>query len=236
MNSRTLSTSQKWPLASITLLALTLLAVTNIYVSSDATAASPARDSQARKKAKKTLLRTGHIDAISARISGGKLKTLVKDATKGNNHVKWRKPASVTVRVLPKARVKLPSGIGFVGPAGSSAWMIPQIEKPGVIWAGWNTEAVDASQVRGDVKWHLRKVNGPGKLVIFQTGSFGESDVIFNSAKRLPQTLSIPLGTHAHANWAFTRKGVYRMTYAMSARSPSGKRLLDTATLAFKVG
>ncbi len=231
MSRNSPSTSRRM-LASATAVSLLLL------LGATQAGAGPSTNGQPpqTRKAGKVILRSGHIDAVSARMSGSKLKTLVKDATKGNNRVTWRKPSRVTVRVLPKSRVKLPSGTGFVGPAGTTAWMIPQIEKPGVIWAGWNTEEIDSSQVDGDVKWHLRKVKGPGKLVIFQTGPFGESDVIFNSRKRLPQTLSIPLGTHAHANWAFTKKGTYKMSYAMSARSTSGKALRDSATLAFKVG
>lgn len=189
---------------------------------------------QARKG--RVVLKKGHIDAASARIVGGRLRTFIKDATKANGRVRWRRPESAIVRLTERARVKLPAGMGFVGRKGQPVWLIPQVQKPGVIWAGWNTEEIDAGQISGDVAWTLRKVRGPGKLVVFQTGSFGESSVIFNSRKRLPQRLAIPTGTHAHGNWAFTRKGTYRMRYTMSARSAAGKRLSDTGTLTFRVG
>jgi surface-anchored protein len=188
------------------------------------------------RAAKKTTLRKGHIDAVSAKFRSGDFRTLVKDATKGNNKVKWREPESVLVRVAPRSEVRLRQGLEFIGPTGKRVWMIPQVEKPGVIWSGWNTEAVNSSQIEGDVDWNLKSLKGPGKVVIFQTGPFGDFDVLFNTRKKLPQQLAIPLGTHAHANWAFTRKGTYRMRYSMSARAPSGNALRDAATLTFRVG
>lgn len=72
--------------------------------------------------------------------------------------------------------------------------------------------------------------------MIFQTASFGSSDVLFTSGRRLPQSRTLAVGTHAHGNWAFTRPGTYRLSYELSARSASGKRLRDAATLTFAVG
>lgn len=215
-------------LAAVALLGLAVAGLASSPTSADAAA------KQARKG--KVVLKNGHIDAASARIVGGRLRTFIKDATRPNGRVKWRRPGTAVIRLNQRARVRLPAGMGFVARKGTPVWLIPQVQRPGVIWAGWNTEEIGASQIRGDVIWTLRKVRGPGKLVVFQTGSFGESDVIFNSRKRLPQRLAIPTGTHAHANWAFTRKGVYRMRYTMSARSAAGKRLSDTGVLTFRVG
>lgn len=173
----------------------------------------------------RTTIASGHVDAVAARFSGGKLQSLVKDASRGS--VVWRDPSDVVIRVVPKAAVTLPSGLGVVGPRGSRAWMIPQAYRSGIVWAGWNTEEIRS----GSIGWTLRSVSGPGKLVLFQTGSFGDSSVLFNSGARLPQTLRIPAGTHAHANWAFTRPGTYRVSYRLSAG-----RQRDDATLTFRVG
>ena len=184
----------------------------------------------------RTTVSEGHVDAVSARIVGGKLQSVFKDGTRGPGRVVWRDPASVTVRVVPKAAVTLPSGLGFVGPRGSRAWMIPQVQRDGIVWAGWNTEEIGAGDVRGGVRWTLRRVQGPGKVAIFQTGSFGESTVLFDSGKRLPQSMTIPVGTHAHGNWAFTKRGTYRLTYRLSARLANGRTSSDDATLTVRVG
>jgi surface-anchored protein len=46
----------------------------------------------------------------------------------------------------------------------------------------------------------------------------------------------VPLGTHAHGNWVFTREGAYRLTFTMSARLTGGATSQDTQTLAVQVG
>lgn len=184
--------------------------------------------------AARTVLSSGHVDAVAARIDGGRLLSTLKDSTDGRTV--WRDPSTVTIRVVSKARTTVPAGLGVVGRKGSPVWLIPQVQRSGVIWAGWNTEAVSSAQVRGAIRWTVSSVSGPGKLVLFQSGSFGEADVLFDSGARLPQGISIPLGTHAHGNWAFTRPGTYKVAYRLSARSASGKTLGDSSTLTFSVG
>ncbi|MDW5598820.1 TIGR03773 family transporter-associated surface protein [Conexibacter stalactiti] len=184
--------------------------------------------------AARTVLFSGHVDAVAARIDGGRLISTLKDSTGGRTV--WRDPSTVTIRVVSKARTTVPAGLGVVGRKGSPVWLIPQVQRSGVIWAGWNTEAVGSAQVRGAIRWTVSRVSGPGKLVVFQSGSFGEADVLFNSGARLPQGISIPLGTHAHGNWAFTKPGTYTVAYRLSARSVSGTPLGDSSTLTFSVG
>jgi putative ABC transporter-associated repeat protein len=176
----------------------------------------------------------GHVDAGSARIVGGKLRSYVKDASRGR--VVWRAPSTVVMRVVDRARRRLPAGMGFVGRRGQTVWMIPQVQRRGVIWAGWNTEEISRRQIRGGIGWQLRRVSGPGRVVLFQTGSFGDHDVLFNSGNQMPQRYTIPPGTHAHGNWAFTARGRYKMRYRMSIRTRSGKRQTANATLTFRVG
>lgn len=181
-----------------------------------------------------TVLSSGHVDAVAARLSGGRLVSTLKDGTRGGTV--WRDPDTVTLRVVPKAAFTVPAGMSFVGRRGSRAWLIPQAQRSGVIWAGWNTEAISSSAVRGGIGWTLTSVRGPGKVVIFQTGSFGQPSIIFDSGRRLPQTTTIAAGTHVHANWAFTRAGTYRFSYRLTARTRAGKTTSDSSTLTFRVG
>lgn len=180
------------------------------------------------------VLSNGHVDVGSAVVNNGKLRFLVKDDT--GPRLAWRDPDDVTIRVVGAAATRLPSGMGFVGREGKRVWMIPQVQRRGVIWAGWNTEEVGPNEVKGGVNWILNGVTGPGRVVVFQTGSFGEHDVIFNTDRRMPQAFGVRPGVHAHGNWAFTAKGVYKMSFAMVARSEGGKRLGDRGTLTFRVG
>lgn len=180
-------------------------------------------------------LTTGHAD-YAVRVEGGALASRVKDGTKGGEPV-WREPGQVSVRLTSAAESKAPGGaFGFLGTAGSTLWQIPQTQKDGVVWLGWNTEAVTAAQLSGGVDWRLEKVDGPGRLAVFEFDSFGQPKVIFNSGDGLPDTYKIPLGTHAHGNWAFTKPGNYKVRFTHTATTATGTRLTDTATITFLVG
>jgi len=179
-------------------------------------------------------LSSGHVDVVAARIVRGRLRFFVRDSTRGG--VRWRDPGDVTIRVTDRARVRLTRAQSAVGRAGSAAWVIPQSERRGVVWAGWNTQAVSARDVRGALRWTLRRATGPGRSVLFQTGSFGDASVLFSSARRGGRTRGLPLGTHGHGNWAFTRRGTYRLTFSLTGTSRAGRALRATKTLRFRVG
>lgn len=179
-------------------------------------------------------LTSGHVDVVAPRIVRGRLRLDVRDTTRGTT--RWRSPGDVTIRVPDRARVRLGRGQSAVGRAGTTAWVIPQSERRGVVWAGWSTQAVGSRDVRGGLRWSLRSVRGPGRMVLFQSGAFGDASVLFSSAVRGPQTRGLALGTHGHGTWAFTRRGTYRVTFALSGTSRAGRALRATGTLRFRVG
>jgi putative ABC transporter-associated repeat protein len=195
------------------------------------------RSGAPRARAAAVTLRSGHAD-FGARIVGGKLQSQVKDATRRSGKVTWRDPSDVVVALGSRARYTLPkrSNVRFLGKAGTKLWLIPQTQRSGVIWLGWNTEALSSRQVRGGVAWTLERVSGPGRVVVYQTGSFGAADVLFDSSRSRPGTRNVARGVHAHGNWAFTRAGTYRLRFRMSATSRSGRALSDVSTLTVRVG
>jgi surface-anchored protein len=178
----------------------------------------------------------GHVD-MGPQLDGNAWRIRIRDDT-GSPPV-WRELSDVVLHAVDKAKIKVPSGshYAFLGPAGSDVWLLPQAQRPGIVWPGWNTQ--DPSVVggtRGDVTWRLTKVDGPGQVKLFLTGSFGKPDVLFDSAKALPQQMGIPPNTHAHGNWAFTKPGVYHLGVRMTGTTKAGKSLTDTRTLNVAVG
>lgn len=179
-------------------------------------------------------LRSGHAD-YGAQIVGGKLQSQIKDSTRSK--VVWRDPSDVVIALDSKARYTLPDrdNVRFLGHPGTKLWMIPQTQRSGVIWLGWNTEAIASRQLRGGVAWTLERSSGPGRVAVFQTGSFGDADVLFDSNRSRPGSRTLPVGVHAHANWAFSRAGTYRLRFRVTATARSGASLSDTATLTVQV-
>lgn len=183
----------------------------------------------------------GHVDAVAPRLSGGSLQLQVKDGVtvgQAGGRVHWREPADVVFGVKPTAGAALPDdpALAFLGKPGDEIFLLPQQQRAGILWTGWSTEELRADQVAGPVTLRLTTVDGPGAFGIFTTGSFGDSAVIFNSADGLPDAHTIPLGTHAHANWAFARQGVYRLTFAVTATLRGGRTVSDTEVYTFAVG
>jgi putative ABC transporter-associated repeat protein len=178
-----------------------------------------------------TVLDGGHAD-YGVRIVDGALRSQVKDDSAGGEPV-WREVGEVLVRLDAAARATVPAGAswGFLGSPGATIWVVPQVQKPGVVWLGWNTEALSAADVDGAVRWRLTAVEGPGTVAVFQTGAFGQVDRLFDSGDGLPDARDVPVGTHAHGNWAFTRPGTYALTFEHSAQRAGGALQTDTRTL-----
>lgn len=185
----------------------------------------------------KTVIDDGHVDAVAAKMVDGELRALFKDSRDPSDIV-WREPSSVVLHVNPQAKEKVPAGdtYAFLGAAGSDFWLIPQVQKQGVVWAGWNTEALGGSDLKGPIDMKLTKVDGPGTLAIWETAGLGGAQVLYNSADGLPDTQKVSLGVHAHANWGFSEEGTYAVTFQLSGTLANGKPSTDTRTYTFAVG
>ncbi|WP_158843866.1 choice-of-anchor M domain-containing protein [Saccharothrix deserti] len=179
----------------------------------------------------------GHVDAIAPRLVDGGLRVQVKDGSVVGTTT-WREPADVEFRVTTAARTALPAipALSFLGSAGAQIHLLPQQEQPGIPWIGWSTEELRPADIAGPITWTLTAVDGPGPFGLFTTGSFGAPTVIFNSTDGLPDTHSVALGTHAHANWAFGTPGRYRLDFAVSATRADGSQVSDTDSYTFVVG
>jgi surface-anchored protein len=62
-------------------------------------------------------------------------------------------------------------------------------------------------------------LDGPGDLFAYLTGTFGQTEVYFDSSDGFDpangyrdDTITLPAGAHTHLSWAFTQPGVYRLT------------------------
>ncbi|MEU7588164.1 TIGR03773 family transporter-associated surface protein [Micromonospora sp. NPDC049230] len=176
----------------------------------------------------------GHVD-MGPQLSADKWTIRIKDDR--TSPPAWRETSDVVLHVKDNAKITVPAGADFLGKQGDAVWLLPQSQQAGIVWPGWNTQHESVvSGVRGNVTWTLKGVNGPGRFALFLTGSFGKADVLFDSANPFPQQLSVPLNTHAHGNWAFSKPGLYRLAVQMNGTTNAGKAVTDTKTLTLAVG
>ncbi|MCI2956657.1 TIGR03773 family transporter-associated surface protein [Agromyces atrinae] len=176
------------------------------------------------------ILSAGHID-YATRIVDGRLESLIGDDSGGTKV--YREPSGVIMWLKPSSAVTLPSGFGEIGPAGTRVWQIPQTEDRDLVWLGWNTESLNAGNTRGSVLWSIDSIQGPAPVTVYLSGSFGGvQQIVFDSGG----SYSIPLGVHAHANWAFGAEGIYRITSTQTATLADGRTSSDTETMTIVVG
>jgi putative ABC transporter-associated repeat protein len=178
----------------------------------------------------------GHVD-MGPRFVDGKWTVQIKDDT--SSPPVWRDLSDVVLQVADATRTQVPAdpGYSFLGVAGRSVWLLPQVQRSGVLWPGWNTQDPRvASTVGREVTWKLADVRGPGRFVLFLTGNFGAPQVVFDSTKAFPQETGVEVGSHVHGNWTFSAPGTYLLGVEMSGNTHDGKALSDRRTLRIHVG
>jgi anchored repeat ABC transporter substrate-binding protein len=87
--------------------------------------------------------------------------------------------------------------------------------------------------------------SGPGEVYGYLTGTFGETDLYFDSSDGFDaatgfkdDTVTLPVDAHTHMSWAFTEPGIHRMTFQASLRVDATSRPvpLGRSTFTFAVG
>lgn len=203
------------------------------------TAVAPAAVTAAPAAASATerlVIDDGHVD-IGPRLVDGTWRFQLRDDTV--SPPVWRELGSVALRVGDAAVIEVPEGdvYGFLGDPGAQVWVLPQAQRAGIVWPGWNTQdPTVVSGVTGDVTWTLESIAGPGTFWLFLTDSFGAPSLVFDGSRPWPQDTDLVPNTHVHGNWAFSEPGVYRMRTSMSATGTDGAALSDTAELVLAVG
>lgn len=189
------------------------------------------------------VLDAGHVD-LGPKILDGKLQLLVRDDTtalEGGKPV-WRHLNDIVIKVNDKAQLALPDdpAYSFTGAApGDTVWVVPQTEAQGVVWLGWNTQSPEVvSTLERGVTLKLEKVThlgGDGRMSLFlQPGNFAPPQLLFDGGSTAD--IWVDLNTHTHANWVFTKPGIYLAQLNVSASGLDKKEHMATAVLRFAVG
>ena len=152
----------------------------------------------------------------------------------------WRDFSDVVIRVTDDAALHVPESdeFSFLPAApGETVYVIPQTQKPEVVWLGWNTQEPQArAQFGTGVTVTVTQVSGPGDISVFmQNGNFGAPDELWNSTS-LPGNFWMETNTHTHANWVFTQPGAYLVDITLEAELTDGTTATMSDTLRFAVG
>ncbi|MDO8183962.1 anchored repeat ABC transporter, substrate-binding protein [Conexibacter sp. JD483] len=131
-----------------------------------------------------------------------------------------------------------------------AAEIIPLVENVNLdtIWLGLRARGEGArygADRSSDVLLSMTAASGPGQVYGYLTGSFGDTDVYFDSGDGFDasdgykdDTATLPVDAHTHMSWAFTKPGRYRVTFAASLRTDATAKPLPlgNTTVEFAVG
>ncbi|CAM3732689.1 anchored repeat ABC transporter, substrate-binding protein [Kibdelosporangium persicum] len=107
-----------------------------------------------------------------------------------------------------------------------AAEIIPLVEDVSLdtVWLGLRARGDGAkygANRASDVLLSATKVTGPGAVFGYLTGSFGDTDIYFNSSDGFDagngfrdDTATLPADAHTHMSWVFTKPGIYKLTLA----------------------
>jgi putative ABC transporter-associated repeat protein len=183
------------------------------------------------------VLSAGHVD-VGPRFTDGEWTLMVHDAS--SDPSVWRHLDRTVFQVSDAALLPVPDdpAYEFIGEPGTRVHVLPQVQNPDVVWVGWNTQDPEVMEtIDGGATLTLSGVDGPGELFVYlQAGNFGDADVLWDSTKDEKQELWVDVNTHTHANWVFTKPGVYVVRVEVTADLVDGRTVTDTQALRFAVG
>jgi surface-anchored protein len=189
----------------------------------------------------RAVLARGHVD-IGPRYVGGRWTLMIHDDTAradGGRSV-WRRPEATVLRVADAARHPAPDDPDYAflhAAPGTPVHVVPQTQEPDVVWVGWNTQDPRVMETidRG-AKLTLTGLQGPGTVVVYlQSGSFDAPKVLWDSTAAA-QPVWLDVNTHTHANWVFSKPGVYLVRLEVTATLVDGTTVTDARDVRFAVG
>ena len=129
--------------------------------------------------------------------------------------------------IISALDANLPDGVPNISLAEEAvkyaAELIPLVENVALdtIWLGLRVrgdgEELGATR-SSEVTLRAVDVRGPGELIAYLTGSFGQADRYLDSSDGFDaasgyeeDSVQLPPAAHSHMSWAFTRPGVYEL-------------------------
>jgi surface-anchored protein len=130
-------------------------------------------------------------------------------------------PGEVTLLAGPASQTTVPIDLqySFLGSPGAPTWILPQVEDPELLYLGLATEEIALGVFEGDVvTFSLTGITGPGHFALYSEGGFGDVTLFFNSADGITSSdsMTLPVGSHQHLNWAFSAPGSYSVEFTAS--------------------
>jgi surface-anchored protein len=121
--------------------------------------------------------------------------------------------------------------------ADHAVWTLPQFDEPNLPSLGVGSQGTPGALVGGSLRLRLASFVGPGHFALHTSGTFGDTTVIMATQDGLDASdalaVSFP-GGHIHANWSFTRPGLYELGFVAEATLASTGQPTNSAVTVFR--
>ena len=135
------------------------------------------------------------------------------------------------------AHTKVVAGYDYIAPEGTDIFYIPSTRTRGLLYPGLGAEGIRPGALKNNtINLELVRSSVPegGRAEVF-TESGRDNPRVFSTNDQLaPHTITA--GGHEHLSWAFTRKGIYQLTFRATATLADGTPVSSEATYTIAVG
>ena len=188
------------------------------------------RDGTTHPCAGRKLLYHSHNDALYGTRVGGDLTVMAVDGQQVVNQddVCFRLPRDADPDGNEVSRIQIPDdgSLDFLGQPGDTVWLAPQsvdwADNWRPIWSGLGAfdpahegdpSAIPSNFEDDLMHFDLTDIEGPGDVHIFFKNAISPAEIVFNSADPQARTVDYEVGAHGHFNWAFSKPGIYALTW-----------------------
>ena len=179
-----------------------------------------------------------HTEMLNAFLDGNQF-TLGTLADTGPGQQGRFNPAR-TVFHLPDvedAHTKVVAGYDYIAPEGKDIFYIPSTRTRGLLYPGLGAEGIRPGALKDNtINLELVRSSVPegGRAEVFTESGRDNPRVFSTNDKLAPHTITS--GGHEHLSWAFTRKGIYQLTFRATATLADGTPVSSEATYTIAVG
>ncbi len=179
-----------------------------------------------------------HTEMLNAFLDGNRF-TLGTLADTGPGQQGRFNPAR-TVFHLPDvedAHTKVVAGYDYIAPEGTDIFYIPSTRTRGLLYPGLGAEGIRPGALKDNtinLKLVRSSVPEGGRAEVFTESGRDNPRVFSTNDKLAPHTITA--GGHEHLSWAFTRAGIYQLTFRATATLADGTPVSSEATYTIAVG
>lgn len=135
------------------------------------------------------------------------------------------------------AHTTVVAGYDYIAPEGTDIFYIPSTRTRGLLYPGLGAEGIRPGALKDNtINLELVRSSVPegGRAEVF-TESGRDNPRVFSTNDQLaPHTITA--GGHEHLSWAFTRAGLYQLTFRATATLTDGTPVSSEATYTIAVG